>query len=494
MKRLLSLFILLAGVGASLLAETVTLTTPGTLHDAVAAPADVTTLTIDGPADASDFAFIASEMDALTALDLFKVTIEAYSGEAINGVSQYPAGTLPAMLLAGMPLQSVALPASLTAIGDGALASTKLSRLVLPASVKSVGAAAFASCTDLTYADTGSAELGAGAFAGCTALTTAATSASAIPERCFAGCTALADVQAADAEQIGAMAFRGCTALKNFAFNPELMKVGERAFASSGLTAADLSGCDHLDEVGAGAFASCPDLTSLALPDREVATGHAVAMGSTALGDVLLASGPVPDYALAGDSTADASAAVSRATSLGAYALKGVSAAQEVVLPAGLESLDDGAMEDMTGLRTIDARALTSVPELGQDVWKGVTPGEVDLLTAKLMSADFLAADQWKDFRIVATGSTGIIDDNDAEGRIRAGFEGTTLIVECTGLPDGSTLTLYDTSGRRLALLNFTPDGRAAVDTSRWTDHVFIVAAADAAGAVLTTFKIARNG
>lgn len=465
---------------------------PGGLEALVPAPSDVVSLAVTGSIDASDFEFIAREMRSLRSLDLSAAMISAYDGEPINDVRHYRANTLPAMLMAGSGVAEFRFPASLEAIDEGALAGTAIEEVDLPSSVKSVGDGAFAGCMALRAARLGGASLGSGAFAGCTALESVATEAAVLPERGFSGCAALESVHAPAVEALGARVFEGCVSLRAFDFPGKLASVGERAFACSGLETADLSQCRVLASVGAGAFASCGSLRVLAFPDKTVDTGHALAMGSTGLQSVLMPEGPLPAYALAGDAAADATEALSRASEVGEYALQGVSGASGVRLPASLEYLGDGAMEGMTGLRHIDASALERVPELGEAVWSGVRQGEVVLQTSDEMADAFLAAGQWQEFKISTSGTT-LVGDEAGVGHIRVWFEGMVLIAECRG-DAVKSLRLHDTAGRLLAILTLTPDGRAAADTSRWTERIYVVSALDTDDNNLTTIKIARNG
>ena len=489
MKRYATILIaLLACVAAHALAVRVEV--PGTLRDAVAEPAAVVQLTVSGTVDASDFAFMAEEMASLAALDLSAATIAAYEGEPLQGLRSFPAATFPQLLLAGTGLQTVTLPATLEAIGDCALAGTRLATVVVPASVRFVGSGAFAGCTALRVADVKAASLADGVFAGCTALEEVSLpEGAAVGARCFAGDIALATVDAPGITAIGERAFAGCTALKNMDFGTKVTAVGAHAFAGSGLENADLSGCRSLAEVGRGAFAGCAELTVLSLPaDADIADAHALAMGCPRLMAAELPSGVVPDYALAGAGSVDAGAVVAGASHIGDYALKGAAATAELTLSGSLEYIGDHAMEGMTGLQRIDATALAAVPELGDDVWHGVEQPSVHLVPSDEMLAAFRAADQWKDFEVRSLSSTGnVLKERD--GRLRASFSGALLLVECT-LADVESILVADTEGRVLATLVPDTDGRAALDTSRLTTRIYLLATS---GSCKATIKIARK-
>lgn len=454
MKRyILALICVAAAIAAKALDVDIS---AGGLRHAVAQPAEVTALSVRGTVDASDFDFIASDMDALTQLDLSGATVSAYNGEPLQGLRYFEADVLPPMLLAGTPLREISLPRGLRAIGDCALAGTGLLAVELPPSLERVGSGAFAGCSDLAAVVSGCTELGDGAFASCHALADVQLApGTRLGARAFADCTSLACISGSDGVvAIGDDAFAGCTALGGFVFGDGLRTIGARAFSGSALRAADLSQCTGLSTVGAAAFSACPDLTVLALPAGcDVADAGALALNSPSLADVSLPVAGLPAYALASDT--------------------GVS---EIVLPAGLEYIGDHAMAGMTGLKKIDATALASVPELGTEVWRGVRQDGVKLTTAPGMAGDFRAAAQWQDFAI-DPGSSGIdIADAPAAAAVSARFVGTMLQVRCTG-SSVRTVTVADVEGRVLATLTPDADGMATLDTAAWTTDIYLLAA-----------------
>ncbi len=493
MKLRLSLFLLSAAwAWWPAHALDVAVAAPGTLADAVADAAGVTSLAVSGPLDASDFRFIATEMTALSRLDLGAATVAAYSGEAIDGLHSYPADVLPPMILAGTPLESIVLPAGLTALGEGALAGTRLKKIDVPAGVSATGAGAFAGCTGLEEATVASGTLGAGAFAGCTALRRVSIPAgAAVPAMCFARDSLLAAVDGfGSAVAVGDAAFTDCASLATLPFGRSLERIGARAFCGSGLREAALAGCTALTSVGEGAFAACPRLELLELPEGCEAAA-ALAMNSPALHSVALPAGDVPDYAFTADSLVDISAAMAAAVAVGDFAFKGVRDAGAVVFPATLEYMGRGAMEGVTGLATIDASLLQAVPALGEAVWAGVDQPAVVLYTADEMAEAFAGAAQWQDFDITPKSLVAIDDvaadgGGAAEGTLRACFRGMLLLVEC---PAGAVeqIAVADPAGRVLATLHPDAQGRAMLDTSRWTNSIYLLGASSG-----HSIKIAR--
>lgn len=488
MNLRISLLLLCAALAAvPARALDVALSAPGTLTGAVEDPAGVTSLAVSGSLDAADFHFIASEMTALKALDLSRATVAPYSGAPVNGLRSYPADVLPPMLLAGTPIESIAFPAGLTAIGDGALAGTRLRQVDVPAGVTSTGEGAFAGCTALEQASVATGTLAPGAFAGCTALRRVSIPAgAAVPARCFAGDSLLVAVDGFDtAVAVGHGAFSACASLDALPFGSRLRSIGAGAFSGSALREADLSGCSALSEVGSGAFSGCPALERLELPEGCEAA-MALAMNTPALRIAVLLAGDVPAFAFAGDSLVDISAAVAAATTVGDYAFKGVTRAGAVILPASLEYMGTGAMEGAAGLTEIDASLLQAVPELGVDVWAGVDQPSVVLYASAEVADAFAAAPQWRDFDVQLKHYDGTAETPGTRtGTLRAAFSGTMLLVDC-GAPD-VCVTVTDVSGRVLAILHPDTEGRAMLDTARWTTDIYLLGASSG-----QSLKIAR--
>lgn len=481
-------------------AETVTVTAPGTLSQTVT-DVNSSTLAVSGPVNAADLFWAGDNMTSLTALDLSGATIAAYSGEMLRNRSNYAAGTIPAAFN-GSKLSSIVFPKDQkVTIDEGALASTALVSLDIPANVTVIGDGAFNACHSLKEVTipAGTA-VGAYAFASCSNLTTVNLGAGTadISEGEFQNCTRLATVNGtATLGVIGARAFNKCTALDKFTFGGDLSYIGECAFENSSLADVDLSAAKSLRYVGNWAFAH-NDFLSMAQfdPESKPAVGKGIFFDCTELSAVTLPGTlkVLPDYILKGAAKAQP-AQLEAIDSIGAYALKDNAAITALTLPSTLKHIGDGAMENMTGLQTIDATTLTEVPALGNEVWRGVNQSEVNLSVNSDAKDDFTAADQWKEFRLTGvTGVDDIIPDAPAAGGekaiIRGRFIGNDLVLQSVGSPF-SNIRVYDVAGRLVAALD-TDMAEAVLDTSGADTQIFIVAAVLQDG-TNGTLKIARR-
>ena len=315
-------------------ADTVELTKAGTLKDAVATPASVTSLAVSGPMNAADFDFINRSMTNLVSIDLTGANIEAYSGSPVlTGYSSSPADVLPAYALHGMKLTSVALPASVATLGEGSLAGIAATTLSLP-TVTTVGEGAFAGATKLASLASSDVALGSLAFAGCSSLGSVTLAADRLPEGAFKNCTSLKSVTLSPAlESIGKDAFMGCSSLETFDFGASLADIGDGAFEGSGLTAADMSASTSLTSVGAWAFARCGALASVIMPESVQTVGQGAFFDDASLTSVVLPDGlsTVEDYMMTGNTSLNSETLIpARAETIGRYAYKGMSSMEQM--------------------------------------------------------------------------------------------------------------------------------------------------------------------
>lgn len=483
-------------------AESVTVTVPGTLADAVA-DRNATELTVAGTVNAADLFWIGENMPALARIDLSAAQIAEYSGDMLHNSTLYRAATIPAGSFAGSALTAVVFPASgEITIGDGAFMDADITVLDIPANIAAIGDGAFAACDMLTRVSVpATVKVGAYAFASCKALTqvTLGTGTDAIAEGQFSNCTALDKVSGAEsAVTIGARAFDNCTSLTAFDFGSALTAIGDAAFAHTAITDADLTAARGLRTVGDMAFAHNAGLVKAAFStSANTVVGKGVFFDCTALTALQLPGrlAKLPDYILKGASKAviDDLSQFDGLDSIGAYALKDNEAVANLILPSALTHIGTGAMENMTGLQSIDARSLPEAPALGDDVWRGVSQPEVALTIMDTSRDSYENADQWKDFRFnIITGVDDIAADTDAgdKAAITGRFVGSDLVITATGAPLRN-IRVYDVSGRLMAALD-TDEYEAVLDTNGTDTTVFIVAAILNDGTT-GTLKIARR-
>lgn len=473
-------------------------TTPGDIADTIGDQTSISSLTVKGQINAADFEFIADKLPALRSLDLSNTTVSAYDGEAlITSARIAPAAEIPPYALAGSQITSIMLPQGITAIGEGAFLSVPLTAIEIPASVKTIGTAAFSGCRSLSTVSIPSTvnSIGSHLFMGCDKLEKATLPATltTVPAATFADCRLLADVTIpSSVTAIDSAAFAGCSALTAIDLGNGLKTIGAAAFRNSGITEIDLRRSSSLEAIGSWAFADCKALTSAQIPDGVASIGEGAFWGDAALATTNFptATNRMENYTYNGATSLDPShISHGNITSIGDYALRGLSQADKFEIPAALDSIGDYAMENWTSLKEMTAYT-NSVPSTGVDVWAGVNQPGVKLYVHTNMQSEFAEAPQWKEFDIEQ--STGVSDDiiaGEADSGVKAFFSGTDLIVKATTVIDN--VRIYDSAAHQWAYVEPASE-EIAIDTAAWNSRIYIVAIVLADGRT-ANLKLARR-
>lgn len=466
-------------------------TTAGNLASKVADPASVTELKLTGTVNADDLKFIDNAMPALKTLDLSDVSIVAQECFIPGMSGSCPANTIPDHTFAGSSIESVVFPSSSFSLGSGAFAGSALKSLELPLSTANVGDGCFSGCVSLESVTIKGGTLGVGTFAGCASLRTVSVGIStSLPANTFSNCGSLTSISGAgNISAVGDRAFAHCSSLAAFGFGANLTSIGYEAFIGAGLQSADMSGCGKLKTIGGWAFARMPRLESLAMPASAVMS-EGMVFDCPSLVNVSISgeTTEIPDYAYAKNTAMDTTGMVhDDITAIGNHALHGMSQVESFSLPSGLQYIGDGAMQNMTGLHTLNVSSSTR-PEIGEDVWKGVNQPNVKLMVPKGQYGDYANADQWREFNVL-----DVLGAEDAVmetvENLKGRFVGDELQISISGI-DIDRISVYDPAG--MLLVSAEPSGDfVALDMSGFQSRVYIVNAALADGRT-ASLKIAK--
>lgn len=469
-------------------------TTAGSLSSQVTNPAGVTELKLSGVLNADDFKFIDESMTSLKSLDLGNVTIAATECNVPGMTNAYPANTIPANAFGGSKIESVVFPTSTFSLGDGAFAGSAIKSLTLPLSVANVGDGCFSGCTALESVTVANGTLGVGVFAGCSSLATISFSLpnTAIPANTFSNCTALSTVSgSANITSIGSRAFADCTSLSSFSFGRSLRSIGEEAFICSGLTAVDLSNVTALKEIGAWAFARMPQLESLKMSSSSQLS-EGMVFDCPVLKEFVISgqATEIPDYAFAKNtSLGDPGLLEGAIVRIGNHSMHGMSQVQDVSLPETLEEIGDGAMQNMTGLRSITVNS-DARPAIDKDVWAGVEQSQVNLVVPKGQYSDYSTADQWCNFHVLDVSNSVDAVIGDQLDNLKGRFVGDELQVSISGV-EIDEIAVYDPAG--MLLVSGEPVAEfVSLDMAGFQTRVFIVNARLSDGRV-ASLKIAKR-
>lgn len=411
-KRLNLLALLLVTV-LQLQAVTVT-STAGKLSTKVT-DHNITELTVNGTLDARDFLFIADELSKLKTLNLSNANIVAYKStlndKLLPGEYHYAANTMPYCALVGVvTLQSVTLPANLTAIDYGAFAGCKgLTAITFPASLTTIGDDAFNSCTSLTQVTIVNSinQIGNKAFAHCAKLINVVvnpTGTIEIGDEVFADCPILNNVRIGPTvTALGNGTFIGCKALKKINIMPgsKLEEIGDMAFYDSAIEEMDLEYTPQLKHLGAWALART-NLKEFSLPAHVKSLDEGTLFYNNQLSTLELPKtlSYLPDYMLSGCDHISGSPFMTQNLSyIGDFAIYNQSQHKSLTVPLKVHYIGSHAMAGIAWIREITSEPLV-VPELGDNVWAGINQGNVKLNVKEESLADYQAALQWQNFFI----------------------------------------------------------------------------------------------
>lgn len=425
-----------------------TVDNPGSLETLLGADAaGMTTLVVDGTVNAADLRFIATSMPALKSVDLSRATIAAYEGKRLDsGISFSRANHLPEYALFGATATSVILPASITSVGEGALASSAITSAEIPSRVTSMGGSVFNGCEGLVSV-------------------TMPASITTVSAKTFYNCKSLADVAMSPAlTAIADRAFAGCTSLSSVGVPSTVRVIGAEAFSHSGLREIDLSGCRALDSIGERAFADNLSLETVRLPYRVKSIGNATFFNDVALSSINIPASVTTIPAYSFKSTALSSVELDDdVTTIDKYAFFGMEQVFEWRVPSSLNYIGDNAFEGWKMLNAINATAPAEVPELGSDVWAGIDCSRVNLTVPEELVDSYSSAPQWQDFSILHSGiNTGINESDAANNGIIAKISGSTLMVRANS--DIESVALYDMKGVLIVSLSGLSDTAVDID------------------------------
>jgi hypothetical protein len=235
----------------------------------------VTNLTITGTMDARDFQCIRDFMPSISDLNISGATIVAYTGT--SGTSfltiNYSANEIPDFAFCRLfpslfvcPVKSVSLPTSITAIGFIAFGSTALTTIAIPASVTTIKDGAFAKCTLLSSVSLPSSlkTLEKTAFGYCQSLTSISlpSTLTTLADSVFKGCSSLTSLTIPNGVSvIGNSLCRGCTSLNAVTLPNAVSSIGKSAFL--GCKIASVSLPSTVTSIADSAFYNCTSLASI---------------------------------------------------------------------------------------------------------------------------------------------------------------------------------------------------------------------------------------
>ena len=258
-----------------------------------------------------------------------------------------------------------------TGLGKGSFSTSSVTGVVIPGTVRVVGSTAFYWCTQLTEVefDEGVEEIEDSAFAVCTKLARVIfpSTLRRIGSLAFHRCSALTNVQFDKGlESIGDDAFAGCPLQGTLLLPEGLVSLGERVFLDcSGLAEAMIpAGLLHLPS---GTFFRCSGLRRVSLPPTLVSIGSRALAGCQQLSELRIPASVTDIGAYAfdgcerlGEFSVDMGSTSFRSVAGLLFSGDGLTLIRcpegfkgNCRLPEGLRSVERGAFEHCTRMRSI---------------------------------------------------------------------------------------------------------------------------------------------
>lgn len=259
-------------------------------------------------------------------------------------------------------LTSVRLPLTLQRLSAGCGAfknCTSLVSLTIPAGVTAIENNEFVGCASLKEIifEGSVTKIGNASFDGCAALDTIDLSqVNSVGNNAFRGCAALEYVNLPQAATLGANSFESCSALKEASI-PKVAKISNYAFSNCGKLVSVSAAA--ATEAGDFAFFGCASLESISLPELKT-LGKSAFAGCSSLKEFVAPNlTSIGDYAFCEVSESEDGTSVyngcpltgldlTNVTSVGKYALAGLTQIKELVIPSGAMSVGEGAFAGWT--------------------------------------------------------------------------------------------------------------------------------------------------
>lgn len=276
-------------------------------------------------------------------------------------------------------LISIALPESVTSIGNSAFDQCAFGSITLPDNLKTIGKNAFQGCDRLQSIKIpeGVTSIGEDAFYLCTGLKSATlpSTLTKIARATFKGCNGLTYIRINEGvESIGDEAFFGCSGMAAVALPSTVTTIGKQAFhGCRSMTAIVIP--DSVTSIGTEAFKKCSGLTSIAVPKAITAIPDELFYECVSLGSVLLPDGltSIGNSAFAYCTRLNGVTLPSRLATIGQSAFLNCKGLTAISIPTTLETISDRAFSNcdqlskvvMTkGLKTIGKYAFYTCPAL----------------------------------------------------------------------------------------------------------------------------------
>ena len=254
---------------------------------------------------------------------------------------------------AGCSLSNIAIPDSVTAIGDGAFwGCSSLPNIVIPNSVTAIGDSAFSDCSSLSNI-------------------VIPDSVTAIGDGAFWGCSSLSNIVIPDSvTAIGKCAFSDCSSLSKIVIPNSVTSIGDSAFFDCS-SLPNIVIPNSVTSIGDSAFEDCSSLSNIVIPDSVTDIGNRAFSGCSSLPNIVIPNSvtSIEDYAFEYCSSLSNIVIPDSVTAIGKWAFYDCSSLPNIVIPNSVTKIGDYAFSDCSSLSKIVIP--DSVTAIGDSAFRG---------------------------------------------------------------------------------------------------------------------------
>ncbi len=466
--------------------------TPGTLDSCIAKAgrdlSEIRNLKLKGTISAVDFEVMNTQMTRLRVINLREVRIAAYD--------IYPADGIPDNAFSEKTsLVSLVLPDTLKIIGENAFSGchSLVGALNIPEGVENIKANAFFDCysiTSLTLPSTlkvignplGYSEYWSGAFSNCAALNgdlILPEGLETIGSGTFYGCKNLTGTLKlpSSLKTMGKGAFQGCSGFKGNLEVPQgVTEIPQHCFADCAFQG-NLVLHEGIEVIGNEAFANAGLKGELYLPSGLVGIQNGTFKGNDFTGVLVIPSGVsfIGEYAFSGNWRLSGTIEFPKGLlSIGSYAFNSCNDIEGIVLGDELETIQNGAFNDCSGLNRIVCQG-SEPPVVYDGAFDGVSKDNFTVEVPGTALQLYKAASGWKDFKRISSYRNLVPDPSTASAINTLVSRTFTLYAddewEIFSQPDW--VTLNPTSGTGKTEMTLTFDALTSGSETRTGEVVF---------------------
>ena len=277
---------------------------------------------------------------------------------------------------AGCSLSNIAIPDSVTAIGDSAFSDcSSLSNIVIPDSVTAIGDGAFWGCSSLPniVIPNSVTAIGKCAFSDCSSLSKIVIpdSVTDIGEGAFFYCSSLPNIVIPNSvTSIGDSAFEYCSSLSKIVIPDSVTAIGDSAFFYCS-SLPNIVIPNSVTSIGDSAFEYCSSLSKIVIPDSVTDIGNRVFSGCSSLPNIVIPNSvtSIEDYAFEYCSSLSNIVIPDSVTAIGKWAFYDCSSLPNIVISNSVTKIGDYAFSDCSSLSNIVIP--DSVTDIGNRAFSG---------------------------------------------------------------------------------------------------------------------------